>query len=300
MFSRFIGTAPVANGRTSEPAHSPILEFYKRFRRQRAAIVASVIVLILVLAAIFAPFIAPYDPAMTNYEDVLARPSLLHLAGTDEFGRDIFSRIIWGARISLEVGFSAVAAGCLGGVVLGLLAGYLGGWIDGLIMRICDVLFAFPGILLAIAIVAILGPGLGNVIIAVSVFSVPTFARLVRGSTLALKQMTYVEAALSIGVSTPAIMFRHILPGTIANVLVYLTMRIGTSIITAASLSFIGLGAPVEMPEWGAMLARARDYLAVAPHYVFAPTLAIFVMVLSFNVLGDGLRDAVDPKLDRR
>jgi glutathione transport system permease protein len=231
---------------------------------------------------------------------VLEGPSAAHLAGTDEFGRDIFSRIIWGARISLRVGFTAVLFGGVCGVFLGLVAGYYGGMTDASIMRAADVLLAFPGILLAIGIVAVLGPGLENVIVAVSVFSVPTFVRLVRGSTLALKESAYVEAARSINAPDRTILFRHILPGTVSSVTVYFTLRIGTSIITASSLSFIGLGAPVESPEWGAMLSRARDYLGTAPHYAVAPSLAIFITVLAFNILGDGLRDAIDPKLDQR
>ena len=207
---------------------------------------------------------------------------------------------MWGARISLRVGFTAVLVGCFFGVILGLMAGYYGKWIDAIVMRISDVLFAFPGILLAIAIVAVLGPGLENVIVAVSIFSIPTFARLVRGGTLSLKNTTYVEAARSIGVKDRVIMLRHILPGTIASVVVYFTLRIGTAIITASSLSFLGMGAPVEMPEWGAMLSRARDFLGTAPHYAIAPSLAIFVTVLAFNLLGDGLRDAIDPTLRGR
>lgn len=293
-------TQATRNVQRQDRIRTPFFEVWRRLRRQKTAVVAGIVVILLILVALLAPLLAPYDPAFTDYDNVLSPPTALHLAGTDEFGRDILSRVIWGARISLEIGFTAVAVGCFFGVLLGVMAGYYGGWADTLTMRLCDVLFAFPGILLAIAIVAILGPGIENVIIAVSIFSIPTFARLVRGSTLALKNATYIEAALSIGASDISIMLRHILPGTVANVLVYLTMRIGTSIITASSLSFIGLGASIESPEWGAMLSRARDYLAVAPHYVIVPSVAIFITVLAFNVLGDGLRDAIDPKLDRR
>lgn len=217
--------------------------------------------------------------------------------GVDSLGRDIMSRIIMGARISLAAGFISVALGMIFGTVLGLLAGYYEGWIDRLVMRLSDVLLAFPGILLAIGVIAVLGPSMLNVIIAVAVFSVPTFARLVRGNTLSLKNMTYVEAARSIGASDFTILFKHILPGTISPIVIYATMRIGTSIITAASLSFIGMGAQPPTPEWGAMLNEARSDMVLAPHVALFPSLAIFFTVLAFNILGDGLRDALDPKL---
>ena len=187
---------------------------------------------------------------------MLAGPSWQHLCGTDTFGRDIFSRILWGGRISLTVGFVSVALGGVVGVALGLVSGFFGGVVDSLIMRVMDVLLAFPGILLAIGVVALLGPGIDNVIYAIAVFSVPVFARLVRGSTLALKQTLYVQAARSIGVRAPMLMLRHILPGTLPSVIVYCSLRVGTSILTAAALSFIGLGAPPPSPEWGAMLAE--------------------------------------------
>jgi glutathione transport system permease protein len=193
-----------------------------------------------------------------------------------------------------------VAVGALIGTTLGLIAGYREGWWDRVIMRLCDVLFAFPGILLAIGIVAILGGGMSNVIIAVSIFSIPTFARLVRGNTLSLKHLTYVEAARSVGASDWTIVLRHIFPGTIAAVVVYFSLRVGTSIITAASLSFIGMGAQPPTPEWGAMLNEARADMMNAPHVAIFPSVAIFLTVLAFNLLGDGLRDALDPKIDQK
>jgi glutathione transport system permease protein len=252
---------------------------------------------LLILAAMAAPLIAPYGPATPDYDNVLAGPSWQHLCGTDTFGRDILSRILWGGRISLTVGFVSVALGGLVGVTLGLVSGFFGGLVDSLIMRLMDVLLAFPGILLAIGVVALLGPGIDNVIYAIAVFSVPVFARLVRGSTLALKQTLYVQAARSIGVRAPMLMLRHILPGTLPSVIVYRSLRVGTSILTAAALSFIGLGAPPPSPEWGAMLAEGRSYLGVADQITMFPGLAIFVTVLAFNLLGDGLRDALDQKL---
>ncbi|MBV9752883.1 MAG: ABC transporter permease subunit [Hyphomicrobiales bacterium] len=276
---------------------SPLGEFWRRFMRRRVALFAGVAILVLVLAAIFAPWIAPYDAIAPDYENVLSGPSFAHLAGTDVFGRDIFSRIIWGGRVSLTVGFVSVALGCAVGMALGLVSGFAGGFLDSLIMRFCDVLLAFPGILLAIAVVAVLGPGISNVVYAIAVFSMPVFARLVRGSTLALKETVYVQAARSIGVRALPLIVYHILPGTLPGVIVYLSLRIGTSILTAAALSFIGLGAQPPSPEWGAMLSDGRSYLGVADHLTVFPGLAIFVTVLAFNLLGDGLRDALDQKL---
>jgi glutathione transport system permease protein len=276
---------------------SPLAEFWRKLRRQHVAIGAAAFLAILVAAALLAPWIAPYDPAAPDYVHVLEPPSALHWAGTDAFGRDIFSRILHGARISLAVGFLSVTLGGIAGVALGLVSGFYGGWVDAAIMRLCDVLLAFPGILLAIGIVAVLGPGIDNVTYAVAIFSVPVFARLVRGSTLSLKSAVYVDAARAIGVRNVVLMLRHILPGTLPSVIVYFSLRVGTSILTAASLSFIGLGAQPPSPEWGAMLADGRSYLGVAGHSAFYPGLAIFVTVLAFNLLGDGLRDALDPKL---
>ena len=261
------------------------------------ALGAGLVVLLIVLAAVLAPWIAPYSPSAPDYQNVLAGPSWAHLFGTDAYGRDILSRVIWGGQISLTVGVVSVAIGGTAGVLLGLISGYFGGWIDSLIMRFCDVLLAFPGILLAIGIVAVLGPGVSNVIWAVAVFSVPVFARLVRGSTLALKQTVYVQAARSIGVPRIPLVLRHILPGTLPGVIVYVSLRIGTAILTAAALSFIGLGAQPPSPEWGAMLADGRSYLGVADQVTLFPGLAILVTVLALNLLGDGLRDALDQRV---
>jgi glutathione transport system permease protein len=287
-----------------EPAPSavrtPAAEFWRKFKRQHVALVAGGFVLLLVLAAALAPWLVPFDAeTFFDYDALNAPPSAKHWFGVDSLGRDIFSRILMGARISLAAGFVSVAVGAVIGTLLGLLAGYYQGWWDRIVMRMSDVLFAFPGILLAIGIVAILGSGMVNVILAVAVFSVPAFARLIRGNVLALKHQTYIEAVRSIGASDATIMLRHLLPGTVASAVVYLTMRIGTSIITAASLSFLGLGAQPPTPEWGAMLNEARADMLNAPHVALFPSLAIFVTVLAFNLLGDGLRDALDPKLEK-
>jgi glutathione transport system permease protein len=284
-----------------ERVRTPWSEFWRKFKRQKVALIAGAFVILLVAVAIVAPWITPYDAEnYFDYEQLNARPSAGHWFGVDALGRDIYSRILMGARISLAAGFLSVAVGAIVGTILGLIAGYKEGWWDRIVMRICDVLFAFPGILLAIGIVAILGGGMANVIVAVAVFSIPTFARLVRGNTLALKHLTFIEAARSLGASDRTIIFRHIFPGTISAVIVYFSLRIGTSIITAASLSFLGMGAQPPTPEWGAMLDAARSDMLTAPHEAIFPALAIFLTVLAFNLLGDGLRDALDPKIERR
>ena len=295
----FESAAPAADHEAGR-LRTPWTEFLRRFWKQRVAVAAGVFVLLLVVVAVAAPYIVPFDPEnFFDYDSLNAKPSGKHWFGVDPLGRDIFSRILSGARISLTAGFVSVAVGAVLGTLLGLLAGYYGGWWDRIVTRICDVLFAFPGILLAIGIVAILGSGMANVIVAVAIFSIPTFARLVRGNTLSLKHLTYVEAARSVGASDWTIILSHIFPGTIAAVVVYFSMRIGTSIITAAALSFLGMGAQPPTPEWGAMLNEARADMMTAPHVAIFPALAIFFTVLAFNLLGDGLRDALDPKIER-
>ncbi|GKV69330.1 glutathione ABC transporter permease GsiD [Sporosarcina sp. NCCP-2716] len=279
------------------PSKTPFAEFWRKFKKQKLAFVSFFFVVFLILMAFIGPFITPYDITEPDYENVLSGPSAKHWAGTDAYGRDIFSRVLAGTQISLYVGLTSVLLGAIGGTFLGIVAGYYGKRIDSLIMRMCDVLLAFPGILLAIGIIAILGPGLGNVIIAVAIFSVPMFARIVRSSTLAVKSTLYIEATKSIGTRPKRIIWKHIFPGTVSSIIVYFTMRIGSAILTAASLSFLGLGAQPPSPEWGAMLSGGRDYLNIAPHVTIFPGIAIFVTVLAFNLLGDGLRDALDPKI---
>lgn len=273
------------------------IAFWKKFKKQKLALSAAIFLFFLVIVAILSPVVAPYGVEEPDYSHVLQGPSLQHLAGTDAFGRDIFSRILVGSRISLSVGIISVLLGAAVGTFLGLISAYYGKWIDSIVGRINDVLFAFPGILLAIGIIAILGPGLGNVVVAIAIFSVPSFARIVRSSALSVKSSVYVEASKSIGARDRRIIWKHIFPGTISTIIVNFTMRIGSAILTAASLSFLGLGAQPPSPEWGAMLSNGRDYLTTAPHITFFPGLAIFLTVLAFNLLGDGLRDALDPKI---
>lgn len=271
-------------------------DLWTKWKKQKAPFIAGIFIVFLIIIAIFGEFIAPFDPYEPDYGSILQSYSGEHWAGTDEYGRDIFSRIIVGTRISLAVSFISVMLGAIGGTILGLISGFFGGWLDKLIMRSSDVMFAFPDLLLAIAIVAMLGPGLTNVMIAVSVFSIPSFARLVRGSALEAKENVFIEAARSMGASNTRIMFKHIFPETVASLIVFISMRMGTALLATSSLSFLGLGASPETPEWGAMLSMGRDYLGTNPHVVIVPGLMIFLTVLAFNILGDGLRDVLDPK----
>ena len=271
--------------------------FVKKFMKRKTAVLGLVIIILLVILAIVGPYLAPYDYNEYDYANVLSGPSAEHWFGTDHYGRDIFSRMLVGTRLTLGVSLSAVVIGAALGTVLGLLAGYYGGIVEMLVMRGSDVLFSFPDILLAIAIVAILGPGIINVLIAVMVFTVPSFARIMRSATLAVKGSLYVEVAQSLGCKDGRLLFVHIFPGSIQSLIVNFTMRIGSAIMAAASLSFLGFGANVTEPEWGAMLSQGRNYIGIASHMVYFPGLVIFVTVLAFNLFGDGLRDTLDPKI---
>jgi len=268
-----------------------------RLLRNPVAMAGGAVAILLILVAVAAPYVAPYDPIHQDLANSLAGPSIKHLAGTDVHGRDIFSRIIHGTRISLRIGFLGMLLGCVVGVILGLVSGYYSGWADTIIMRLMDVQLAFPGLLVAICIIAIIGPGLENVILAVGIFSVPLFARVTRGQILSLKEQEFIVAARMMGAQDGRIMLSHLLPNAVAPLLVLCTLRIATAILTAASLSFLGLGAQPPIPEWGAMLSDGRAYLAIAPHVATTPGLAILITVLAFNLLGDGLRDALDPRL---
>lgn len=273
---------------------------FQSLLRDRAAVTAGLLIALLVLTAILAPAIAPYDPVRQDLPSALKPPSAQYLLGTDEFGRDVLSRILNGSRISLALGFVAVGIAVLLGLPIGLLAGYTGGRVESLIMRAMDVLLAFPGILLIIVVVAVLGLGLVNAMIAVGIASVPLYVRVVRASTLQAKQEEYVVAARCIGCTAGRLMWVHLLPNVLSPLLVVSTLRLATAILTGSTLSYLGLGAQPPTPEWGAMLADAMKNVRVAWWLGTFPGLAILITVLAVNVFGDGLRDALDPKLRTR
>lgn len=276
---------------------SPGRRSVARFLRRRTAVAGGVVSLAFVVMMLLGPWIAPYPPTATDYNHTLVRPSPAHLAGTDDFGRDILSRLVIASRYSLGMGLGAVCLGAALGAAWGIASGFYGRAFDNISMRIVDILLAFPGILLAIVVVAILGPGLVNVVLAIGVFTVPSFARLARAPALAALGQEYIQAARALGASNARIMARHLLPVVLPPCLVYVTLRIGAAILTASSLSFLGLGVQPPTPEWGAMLAQSRLFLNVAPHLVIGPGIVISLAVLGFNLLGDGIRDALDPKL---
>ena len=275
---------------------TPAQRAWRRLKRRRGAMVGLGVVTLVILAAIFAPLLAPYDPIQQSWSAVRKAPSAAYWLGTDEAGRDLLSRIIFGARASLSAGVISVAIAIGVGVPLGLLAGYTGGLVDGLISRLTDAMLAVPFLILAIALAAFLGPSLGNAMIAIGVTATPIFVRLTRGQVLAVKGEDYVEAARAVGNPHWRIALRHILPNVLPALLVQATLTVATAIIAEASLSFLGLGQQPPAPSWGSMLNSAQRFLVNAPWMAVWPGLAIFVTVLSFNLLGDGLRDALDPR----
>lgn len=258
---------------------------------------SALVVLGIVAVAIFAPKIATHDPNRCDVRRILSPPGKGHLLGTDELGRDVFSRIVYGARVTLLVSAAALVVGLTTGVAIGIVAGYFGGTVDFLVMRFVDVLLSIPGILLAILIAVVLGSGLVPVIVAIGVFALPTYARVARGSVLALKEEEFVEAARALGAGPMRIILRHILPNLIGPILVLATMDMGTAALTTAGLSFLGVGISPPTPEWGLMVNTARPYIRQAPHAIVFPGMAIFITVLAFNILGDGLRDLLDVKI---
>ena len=260
----------------------------------------ALVVIVFLLMAIFAPWLAPFDPTRGSILTRLESPSTEHWFGTDGLGRDLFSRILYGSRLSAVVGFLAVTVSGAIGVTLGALAGYFEGWTDTVIGRLVDTLLAFPGILLAILILAILGPGLTSVILAVGIFGIPTYARVVRGTVLSVKRLDFVEAAAALGARHPTILVRHVLRNSWAPIIVLTSLNFGTAILTASALSFLGVGVQPPSPEWGAIIAEGRQYIRVAPHITTITGIFIFVTVLGFNLLGDGLRDALDPRTQDR
>lgn len=270
---------------------------FSRVVRSPMGIIGLVIVSITIFTAVFAPTLAPYDPYEQNLSEALKGPTAGHLLGFDDLGRDILSRIIYGSRISLKVGIITIAVSAFVGILVGGFAGYLGGWVDEILMRITDILLAFPGILLAIGIMAILGPSFNNVLIALCIVGWKSYARLVRGEVLKEKEQEYVLAARSLGFSKMRIIFFHLIPNTMNSVLVMATLGIATMIIAEAGLSFLGLGTQPPMPSWGGMLSEGREYILQAPHLTTFPGLAIMILVLGFTFLGDALRDALDPHI---
>lgn len=267
----------------------------RRLLRDWAAVVGLVLIAVITLATVLAPWILPYDFA-SAVAFPLEPPSSQFWLGTDEVGRDIFTRIVYGARVSLMVGFVSTSIALAGGIPLGLLSGYFGGWLDSLIMRLMDTMFAFPAIILALAIVAVLGPSLVNAMIAIGVMQIPLFARLVRGNALSIKQLDYVQAAVAEGAGTGRILFAHILPNCLASVTVQFTLTFASAVLVEAALSFLGLGVAPPTPSWGAMLDTGRKLISLAPLYSVAAGAAIFVTVLSLNLIGDALRDVLDPR----
>lgn len=282
---------------TEEKIRSPFQDSLKTFKKSKLAVIGTVIVIFFILLAIFGPLLAPQGINEQNFKLKLQPPSSEHWFGTDVFGRDILSRVILGSRLSLMVGFASVAISIVLGTILGILAGYYGKWVDTIISRIFDILLAFPSILLAIAIVTALGPSLFNALIAIAIINIPNFGRLIRSKVLSIKEEEFITAARAIGMKDGRILLRHVLPNSMTPIIVQGTLSIATAIIEAAALGFLGLGAQAPAPEWGKMLSDARIYLVNAPWTMIFPGLAIMLTVLGFNLMGDGLRDAFDPKM---
>ncbi|RUA07144.1 MAG: ABC transporter permease [Fusobacteria bacterium] len=284
---------------TVNKKRSQLAEVWRRLKKNNMAMVGIGILSIIVLLAIFADIIAPYDSVAIkqNLGERLQGPSSAHIFGTDEYGRDMFARLIHGARVSLQVGILAVGIAIVLGGILGAVAGYYGGVLDNVVMRIMDVFLAVPSILLAIAIVSALGPSLMNLMFAISISSIPGYARIVRASVISIRDQEFVEAAKAIGADDFRIIFKHIIPNALAPVIVQGTLGVAGAILSTAGLSFIGLGIQPPAPEWGAMLSGGRQYLRYAPHVTTIPGIAIVITILALNLVGDGLRDALDPRL---
>jgi peptide/nickel transport system permease protein len=277
--------------------HSHRQEVVRRLLRKPLAVAGFALLLVVVGLAFFAPLIAPYEPAAQGAGDPFAPPSRQHVFGTDQFGRDIFSRVVYGGRISLQIGLIAVAIGGSTGLIMGCVAGYVSGWADETVMRFVDVMLAFPGILLAIVIVVVLGPSLYNLMIAVGIGAIPTFSRVVRASVLDAKERDYVTAARAMGISEFKIVARHIMPNIMAPFIVLATLDVASAILSGTALSYLGMGAKPPTPEWGLMLADGKDFIRNAWWVGTFPGLAITATVIGINLLGDGLRDALDPRL---
>jgi len=289
-------TAGILDTASADAGERPWRLALRRLARRRVALVGLAVVLFFTVIALAAPLLAPYDSLATDWRLVRKPPSAMHLFGTDDLGRDVLSRVIWGARASLMAGLVSVSIALAVAVPLGLVSGYLGGVVDGLVMRIVDAMLAIPFLILAIALAAFLGPSLINAMIAIGVVQTPIFTRLTRGQVLAVRHEDYIEAARAVGNPHRRIMLRHILPNVLAPILVQATLAIAAAIIAEAALSFLGLGQQPPAPSWGSMLNTATRFLSQAPWMAVWPGSAIFSLVLSFNLLGDGLRDALDPR----
>ncbi|GJM74820.1 diguanylate cyclase [Paenibacillus macerans] len=281
----------------AEKVSGPWRDAWRTFRKNKIAMIGLIMIVLFVIIALLAPVIAPYDFKAQELGDRLKPPSSEHWFGTDDLGRDLFTRVLYGARISLWVGTFSVIGSIILGTILGILAGFYGKWIDMIISRLFDILLAFPSILLAIAIVAILGPSLQNALYAIAIVNIPTYGRLVRAKVLSLKNEEYITAARAIGMKNSGILLRHILPNSLTPIIVQGTLGIATAIIEAAALGFLGLGAQPPAPEWGKMLSDSRQFIATAPWTVIFPGVSIMLTVLAFNLMGDGLRDALDPRM---
>ena len=272
-------------------------DILKRFMKRKVSVIGSVVLILFFLTAIFGSFFCKYDPNEVDLDKVYFPPDSEHILGTDNLGRDMFTRLVYGARVSLFVSFTGTVIGSFAGIMLGVCAGYYGGNVDSLISRFIDLLLAFPGLLLAIVVVAILGNGMINTMIAIAIFSVPSIGRMVRGVVMTLKNSEYVQSCKVTGTSDARIIFTHIIPNSVSQIIVNVTLSLGTSILTASSLSFLGLGVTPPNPEWGAMLSQGREVIRSYPLAAVAPGIAITLVVLSFSLVGDGLRDALDPML---
>lgn len=270
-----------------------------RLKKNKLAIAGIIVLLIYIIFAVCANFLAPYDYAAQDLSSTFLRPCKEHLLGTDNLGRDIFSRIIYGARISLQIGFVSVGIALLLGSIIGCIAGFYGGKADSILMRVVDVMMAIPSVLLAIVVASVLGTGMRNLMIAIGISSVPSFARIVRASILSVRDQEYIEAARLSGCSDFRIIMRHVIPNILPNIIVQVTLSMGLAILSAASLSFLGLGVQAPQPEWGSMLAAGRGYMQQHMHLVLFPGLALVFLVLALNMIGDGLRDALDPRMKR-
>jgi peptide/nickel transport system permease protein len=287
----------LAHGEQRTRSQSETALVLRQLRRNRGAMAGGVVLVLLIVVAIAAPLLAPHDPTVGNLRAAMVKPDRQYPLGTDPFGRDMLSRVIYGARISLRLGLITLAISATGGVLLGILAGFYGGWVDTLISRLIDIKLAFPGILLALVIVAALGPSLHNVMIAVGISGMDSYTRLVRSSTLQVRELDFVLGARAVGCPSGYLMRRYILPNVLPPVIVVATLGVAGAILAAAGLSFIGLGAQPPTPEWGAMLSDGRNYIRDAWWLTVIPGAAIMITVLSLNMLGDGLRDALDPRL---